>query len=446
MRGTRPERGRDATQVVSLPLSLAVVGVSALLLFHLHSDCCRPTFGGKMRTMRVWSWVLAATALLPACADDTSTSGGGGTGAGSGGLGGTGGEGGGLVCGAPFITKGPWSLAITESSAKVRWEACDEAADPGLVFSPEEGGEEQSIAASVAPFTLTETFVAPLSSIAPPDYAGTYFTHEAALSGLEPGTCYRYRLAADPTREGRVCTSRAPGEPFTFLAIADTNPALGSTAETLSHALAAQPDFTIHGGDIQYYDSLLETWALWFPIMQPLLSQGAFLPAIGNHESERSDELSAYALRFFGGAGAGGGETYYRFQSGGVSFFTVNTEEPISQGSPQAIWLQAELEQAATSPEHRFSVVYFHRPIVTCGDTGDDEAVRAHLEPIFQANKVLLVVQGHMHGYERFEIADAPLYITTAGGGGLLGDVDENVGRTYCKNRPASGALCANVA
>ena len=43
-----------------------------------------------------------------------------------------------------------------------------------------------------------------------------------------------------------------------------------------------------------------------------------------------------------------------------------------------------------------------------------------------------------MHGYERFEFG-ALTYLTAAGGGGLLGDPDENVARTYCDKRVASG-------
>lgn len=345
------------------------------------------------------------------------------------------------MCEAPFITKGPWSLRMADTSITVRWEACAPEADPGVVFSPEDGGEEQMTTATVEEFVLDTTYKAGLSSIAPPDYAGTYYIHEAELTQLLPGTCYRYHLAADEAREGRFCTARPAGEPFTFVAIGDTNPGLGSTAETLTHLFDDNPDFTIHGGDIQYYDSLLETWAYWFPIMQPMLSQGAFLPAIGNHESEVEEELSDYALRFFGDAGFGGAETYYGFKTGGVAFFNLNTEEPIAQGSPQAIWLQAQLEDATLEEGHRFSVVYFHRPLLTCGDSGDDPAAFDFLEPVFEANKVLFVIQAHMHGYERFDVPNGPTYITTAGGGGLIQDIDENIDRPYCDQRVASAAV-----
>lgn len=394
-----------------------------------------------------WFFALGLAATLTACSGGgetttttttgTPTGGAGGAG-GAGGTGGGGGSGGAFVCPEPFVSKGPWVLAVDETHATIRWEACKEGADPGVVLTPEAGGPEQTATSIATPITLTQTYTAPLNIDAPPDAAGTYYTHEAAISGLPPATCYSYALAADPARKGRFCTARPSGDPLSFLAIGDTNPGLGHTAGVLANALPEKPELAIHGGDIQYYDSGLETWASWFPVMQPLLSQGAFFPAIGNHESEKSDELATYALRFFGGAGFDGGETFYRFQNAGVHFFSLNTEEQIGQGSAQATWLEAELAEVSAQPGYRFSVVFFHRPLVTCGDTGDNPEARAYLEPIFLANKVALVLQAHMHGYERFELGELT-YVTTAGGGGLMGNVDENDERPYCVDRVASG-------
>jgi hypothetical protein len=377
------------------------------------------------------------TDTTPATTSGTTTTAAGGTG-GAGAAGGTGGAGGAFACPSPFVSKGPWALAVDDTHAEIRWEACQEGADPDVVLTPEGGGPDQTASSAAMPITLKETYIAPLNGNAPPDAAGTYFMHEAALSGLSPGTCYSYVLAADPARKGRFCTARPSGDPLTFLAIGDTNPGLGHTAGVLASAIPEAPEFTIHGGDIQYYDSGLETWASWFPVMQPLLSQGAFFPAIGNHESEKSDELAAYALRFFGGAGFDGGETFYWFQNAGVHFFSLNTEEGIGQGSAQATWLEGKLAEVSALPGYRFSVVFFHKPLVTCGDTGDSPTAREYLEPIFLANKVTLVLQAHMHGYERFELGELT-YLTTAGGGGLMGNVDENDERPYCVDRVASG-------
>jgi hypothetical protein len=49
-----------------------------------------------------------------------------------------------------------------------------------------------------------------------------------------------------------------------------------------------------------------------------------------------------------------------------------------------------------------------------------------------------------MHGYERFEM-DGRTFVTAAGGGGTLGDVNANTTRPECANRVASGRFFNTV-
>lgn len=342
---------------------------------------------------------------------------------------------------ASGVSKGPWSLRVDGTSAVVRWEACRPGTTGGLVFEPEGGGDKQTSASVETAFEVTNTHLAPFDPSAPKDEAGTYYMHDAALTGLSAGTCYRYRLEADAALSGRVCTARPADASFRFFAIGDTNPGLnGITEKLLEQVLPNGFDFTVHGGDIQYYDSGLETWASWFPRMQPLLAQGAFLPAVGNHEAEKPEELDEYYKRFFGGAGFDGNDEYYRFESGGVWFFSMDTEQDLDMGSPQGIWLAQQLADAAAKPNFRASIVYFHKPFVTCGDKSEDSTARVQFEPIFNANNVRIVIQAHMHGYERFDL-DGRTFLTTGGGGGALGKIDENIDRPTCAQRVASGAF-----
>lgn len=344
-----------------------------------------------------------------------------------------------IPCPGVGISKGPWALAVDETTAKVRWEACRSQAERTLTLTPEQGGAAITSVALETSMVIPNTYSAPLNPSATPDYAGTWYMEEASLNGLKTDTCYTYVIAADTSRKGRVCTARAPGSPIRFLAIGDTNPALGDSASNvLAHTLPKNPDFSIHLGDIQYYESTLETWAFWATKMQPLLSAGAFFPSIGNHESEKPDELANYTLRYFHGAGFGGTDQYYSFHSGGVFFFVLDTELPTDGTSPQAQWLIPQLDAATKTPGFRFSIVYFHKPFVTCGDTGDNPAARAYMEPLFIQYKVPMVLQAHMHGYERFEFPNIT-YVTSAGGGGSIGNVNGNITRAYCNQRIASG-------
>lgn len=342
------------------------------------------------------------------------------------------------LCRPSGVSKGPWTLGMTRTSIHVRWEACTESAKGGVVV---EGlGERPS---TTAKFELTQRYAAATPKT-PADLPGTYFMHEATIDGLTPGQCYRYTLAGDGELGGRFCAAQPDGGRVHFLAIADTNPMLGNaTARVLGAVLPSAPDFTIHAGDLQYYSSGLETWASWFPVMEPLLAQGALHAAIGNHESEKEDELALYALRFFGMPDQ---KTFHESESGGVHFFALDTEESIAPETEQGAWLVARLAEVSKRPGYRGSVVFLHRPLVTCGDTGQDDAARTRYAPIFVQNKALLVVQGHMHGYERFEL-DGVTYVTTGGGGGRLGNVEENVSRAECANgaRKSAGAFFHGV-
>ncbi len=351
-----------------------------------------------------------------------------------------------LVCPPSGVTKGPWTVRMTDASVTVRWEACRFGADRTVLLQREDGVGGQLTARSVErAFEVTNTYRAAPYASAPPDLAGIYYMHEVTLEGLAQGACYRYRLGAHAERDGgvsrpvgRFCTSRKPGAKVRFDAIGDTNPFLGDNTTKLLEQMAAEPvDFVVHLGDIQYYDSTLETWAGWFVKMQPLLDRGAFLGAIGNHESEKPDEFDQYTLRFFH-QGDKANPGYFQFASGGIHFFTVNTDLSTAPTSEQARFLLDGLNRAKATPGYRMSIVFFHRPFATCGDAGDDEGARALFEPVFADAKVPLVLQGHMHGYERI-VFDRITYLTSAGGGGRMGNVDENTSRAYCKRRAAAG-------
>lgn len=355
------------------------------------------------------------------------------------------GEDAGLPCDPTGLSKGPWVLHVDETSAIVRWESCRKGTPLGVSYAPEGGGASKTTMASESAFVVLKTIKA-LNAAATPDYAGTWYMHDAQLTGLSASTCYAYGLAADATVKAKFCTARTPGDTVRFYAIGDTNPALGfSTRDVLKQTASLPWDFVLHGGDIEYYDSIVETYQYWFQLMPPLLRGGAFLPAIGNHDSddqsgEPMDKWEQYTSRFWGGAGFDGTDEYYAYHSGGVWFLTVDTELPVTPGSAQFTWVQQELAKAAASPGYRFTIFYEHRPFLTCGDTGDNPAALANLQPLFTQYKVPLVIQAHMHGYERFTTPGLTL-VTVGGGGGAINDVNMNTSRSYCNERTASGGF-----
>ena len=157
--------------------------------------------------------------------------------------------------------------------------------------------------------------------------------------------------------------------------------------------------------------------------MQPMLSQGAFLPARQSREraGTGAERVRVALLRRRGVRRHG---HYYRFENGGVWFFNLNTVEPISQGTDQAIWLQAELESAALQPGHRLSVVCTFTAAAHLRDTGDDAAA-SRTWPDLRGQQGAVRDPGAHARLRALRVPSGPTYITTAGGGGLLGDVDE---------------------
>jgi hypothetical protein len=334
-------------------------------------------------------------------------------------------------CRSPALSKGPWVLRADAEGASILWETRDSPACVAVGVTPEAGGDEVIVTGAATTTTVTASYGTD-TGIKMPDVAGTYYLAHVDARGLAAGTCYGYRVRSTDATQGEVkarfCTARKPDQYFKFFAIGDTNPILGHTTGTLAAAMPEKPDFTVHMGDIQYYSSIGETWAYWFGPMAPMLRTGSFFPAVGNHENELNGlEYADYFDRLFHQPSLDGTPQWYRFQWGGVWFHTIDTEEPFDSGSAQYTWLSNSLAEVSKRPDYRFSVVYMHRNLYTLGDAAPQVDQRMHLSPIFVANKVRLVLSGHMHGYERFEVPGEITYVTTAGGGGVINDINANV-------------------
>ncbi|MCC6527784.1 MAG: metallophosphoesterase [Polyangiaceae bacterium] len=372
---------------------------------------------------------LGAAALgAGGCSKDESACEGAACGVGTGGGGGAG-----LDCPASGVLHGPWALRFDATSAVVRWDAC-RPSSAGLVVTPEEGsGGSLSFDGVQTPSEVLTSYTV-IASV-PPDLPGTYYLTEVAVTGLEPSRCYHYALDADATRTGRFCTARPSGASYDFYAVGDTNPALGNTDTLYAETLTPAPDFALHLGDIQYYASVFESYTVWFPLIQPLLSAGAFMPVVGNHELELPHEYEDYYERLWGGAGFDGALDHFRFQSGGVWFVGVNSEQEFGAGSPQGAWLEAQLADAFAQVGHRLTVVYFHRPLMTIADVSQNVTTRDFVRPLFAQYGVKLVLAGHVHGYERFVDGDLT-YVTSGGGGAALHDLD-----VHLADRPMEAAL-----
>jgi hypothetical protein len=377
-----------------------------------------------MSELRSWAALLGLLLALPACGDDDGPTGEVDAGADLG-------SGDPPDLGPPPapIPKRPWVLGVTTTSAVVRWETPEAPETVELVVTPEDGGDARTVEGTTQADEITLEHGMGLVAVELPDLPGTYHLQEVTIDGLEPATCYAYEVP-DLEEDGRFCTTHLPTDhatPIELLVVGDTSPLLGDTGPLIEAIVEPEVEMTLHAGDLQYYDAVFETWAGWFPAHAPILSQGAFWPTIGNHEEEKDGaEFDQSYARYFANPSADGDTSAYHFESGGIHFFSVNSEDDIGEYDADFSWLDEQLTAAEAADGFRGAIVFYHRPIYSLARHAPPDDLRAALEPVLTAHDVKLVLQGHNHVYERFEV-DGLTYLVTGGGGAGLYDIDAQV-------------------
>lgn len=264
-----------------------------------------------------------------------------------------------------------------------------------------------------------------------PDEPGWHVLHEAVFTGLTAGAVYGWSvdLGGGVTVDGSFRAPPALGEAFTFGWLSDTM--FPFTDETVAMLAPTAPDLLLHGGDLQYESSPLDTWNGMFRSLVPLTSQAPFHACLGNHEDEGLGEISDMFERLLGGAGDSGTIRHHAFTYGGIRFLMLDSETVglSDTSTEQYAWLQAELEAADADEGIRFPIVCFHRPLYTLSKhfTSNDGARNA-IHPLMVAHGVPLVLFGHAHCFEHFDV-DGVHYVVDGTGGSLLYSADEAIER-----------------
>lgn len=239
----------------------------------------------------------------------------------------------------------------------------------------------------------------------------TRLVYKAELQGLTPGTGYIYRVLTDErvaSPEGRFKTAGAPGDPFTFVQITDTQ---GFTeahytlwANTLRQARKNVPDarFLLHTGDFVDSGNAIWQWDQWAAAARDDLMQIPVIPVAGNHETSNSDgsnpQLKNFVERFNTPQPPGTGAvlgSVYSFDYGSVHIAVMNTECGKENFSKQAEWLRKDM--GATNKPWR--IVALHRnPYGALNNTVD---IRSAWTSVFDELKIDVVLGGHDHSYVR---------------------------------------------
>jgi Big-like domain-containing protein/invasin-like protein/calcineurin-like phosphoesterase family protein len=124
-------------------------------------------------------------------------------------------------------------------------------------------------------------------------------------------------------------------------------------------------------------------------------------PSAGNHEYDVSSTAAPY-FAYFGAAAGTAGQGYYSFDLGSWHVIVLNSNIATDPGSPQEVWLKADL----TAHANLCTLAYWHHPLYSSigGSTGTSGAVITSARPLWDdlyAAGVDLVLNGHRHVYER---------------------------------------------
>jgi predicted MPP superfamily phosphohydrolase len=187
----------------------------------------------------------------------------------------------------------------------------------------------------------------------------------------------------------------------------------GSGVSTEDHVAAAMADVAktrnidafVTTGDNLYKNDVDSTWKQPFGWVDQ-----AGIPvfaAWGNHDVASGARARAVqdALNPPG--------NWYWVRIGPANLVVLDGNDPTNQD--QLDWLDETLPNLPPGP----TLVSFHQPAYSCASHGSTKAIDEEWVPRFEKAGVDLVLNGHDHDYQRFEVSGITYVVTGAGGRGL---------------------------
>jgi predicted MPP superfamily phosphohydrolase len=259
------------------------------------------------------------------------------------------------------------------------------------------------------------------------------YIHSVTLTGLQPNTKYYYTCG---DQEGgwsstfyftsEDTTPVTPKNTVKILLTADVG-ATNNSQATINSMLkldANSPfDFLIHSGDLSYANGWQPTWDDYGNMIQPLASHVPYMVATGNHEY--FSLFVAFNARF--NMPTNGYENlYYSFNYRNVHVLILNSESLNEfHWSEMYEFASADL-QAVNRKQTPWVFVAFHHPFYcsNAAHVDSNEFMKDEYEDLFNQYQVDIVLQGHVHAYERTYptynwnvTPGAPVYVVNGHGG-----------------------------
>jgi hypothetical protein len=337
---------------------------------------------------------------------------------------------------APFVTKPYLQLGHKARQGKLEllWHTIDADAKWAVEYRPGIGRRWQQVHA--------ESFQrVSVGGVEP------HRVYRQSLTGLEPGQilCYRVIKAGCVVFESEARAPKAADQPHRFVVFGDCGADTPEERAIAYRTYMSKPDFVMITGDIVYGKGLVSEYRTkYWPIFNcdvaspaagaPLMRSTLFVAAPGNHDIASRDlgttpDGLAYFYYWFqplnGPIGQVGGpitaplfgpdENQRAFTAAAkdafprmanFSFDYGNAHWTVLDANATVDWTNRELSDwlandLAAAKDATWRFVSFHQPGFSSSKTHFDEQYMRILAPVFEAAKVDVVWNGHVHNYQR---------------------------------------------
>jgi hypothetical protein len=218
-------------------------------------------------------------------------------------------------------------------------------------------------------------------------------------------------LAMHPAAYAQPAAANGTGPAdFNIAAVGDWG-CKSATEDTVDNIISKSPEVVLGLGDNAYEDDA----GCWFDILDPIIDKT--ITAIGNEDLKPAGIVDEYMNRF------GLSEQYYTYRYGNVFVLVMASEIPDEEDSEQFDFVERSLSDASSDPDVDWIIVVYHRLMYTSPSaSAPSSGVAETYHEMFEEHGVDLVLQGHIHNYERSvpivfndDESDSPIPTSTNG-------------------------------
>lgn len=287
-----------------------------------------------------------------------------------------------------LLTVGP-----SESSRYVSWQ-CDSVRQPGWLDLCDTLGHDTLV---------YETMSVPFRS-----RAGIAAYFSVLLDSLKADSVYRYRIrVGQDTTAWMQFHMPAASDDYSFLYFGDVQDEVDDNAfdSLLPNIMAHNADasFLLFGGDL--IERPMDKY--WGKVFASLSSYAYTYPIVsvpGNHEylkgvTRTLEERFPLVFPYYD-MEAHDDNALFSFKQGDARFFLLDSNKDFWRLWSQRMWLEKEL----SASKEKWKIVVLHHPIRSIKSSMNNWVVKQFFDDLVCEKGVDLVLQGHEHGYARFNV------------------------------------------